>query len=290
MDRGKRMIGGAIAVAVLAGIGSVWATSASAQPLVERGQYLVNGILGCGNCHTPRIKGGAFDTARELSGGPQIWDTPAFRVRGSNITPDPETGIGKWSAAEIRKSLVDGERPDGTPIAPIMPYAFYRIMMPSDLDAVVAYLQSVPAVRNAVETPIYRAAAHGEGPPGTGKPMRQADMKDPVKRGFYLVTIGHCMECHTPMVKGRHDFAQLGKGGREFKGPWGVSVSSNITSHKTAGLGAWTDDEIKAAITKGHGKDGKLLRPPMAYELYASISAQDLAAVVAYLRTVPARE
>ena len=285
------MTRGLVAAALLAGVGLVGAAeSANAQTPAERGAYLVNGILGCGNCHTPRVKGGAFDMSKELSGGPQVWDTPAFKVRGSNITQDKETGIGSWSDADIRKSLVDGHRPDGTPLAPIMPYAFYRIMMPSDLDAVVAYLKSVPAVRNEVEAPIYRATAHGEGPPGTDKPMAPADMKDPVKRGLYLATIGHCMECHTPRVKGRHDFSKLAKGGNEFKGPWGVTISSNITSHKTAGLGNWTDEEIKAAITKGMSKGGKPLRPPMAFPLYASITDQDLNAIVAYLRTVPAQD
>ena len=68
-----------------------------------------------------------------------------------------------------------------------------------------------------------------------------------MKKGFYLVTIGHCMECHTPFAqRGGIDVANsLGKGGREFPGPWGVSKSRNITSSKTAGIGDWTDAEIK---------------------------------------------
>jgi mono/diheme cytochrome c family protein len=121
--------------------------------------------------------------------------------------------------------------------------------------------------------------------------MTAAALKDPVRHGFYLVTIGHCMECHSPEV-GDHrvDFANLGKGGREFKGPWGVAISRNITSHKTAGLGAWSDAEIKAAITRGVRKDGTKLRPPMGYHLYATMTDTDLGAMVAYLRTVPPKE
>ena len=113
-------------------------------------------------------------------------------------------------------------------------------------------------------------------------------MADPVNRGFYLATIAHCMECHTPQVNGRHDFAKsLAKGGTEFKGPWGVSVSRNISSHKGKGIGNWTDDEIKRAITQGIQKDGTKLKPPMGFAYYAQMTPQDLNAVVAWLRTLP---
>jgi mono/diheme cytochrome c family protein len=268
-----------------------YATAQAQQSPVQRGEYLVNGVLTCGNCHTPRGPKGVFDMSRQLSGGPQTWDKPAYRVKGSNITPDPETGIGKWTDAQIKTAIQQGVRPDGTQLAPIMPHAFYRVFTPADLDAVVAFIKSVPPVRNAVEPPVYKAAMHFDIPAGAEKPMRPADMNDPVKRGFYLVTIGHCMECHTPEVDGRHDMKNsLGKGGPEFKGPWGLSVARNITSHKEKGLGGWSDDEIKAAITKGVRKDGSPLKPPMGYGLYATMTEQDLNAVVAYLRTVPPKE
>jgi mono/diheme cytochrome c family protein len=267
------------------------AGSAFAQSAVERGDYLVNSILTCGNCHTPRGPGGVFDMSKQLSGGPQTWDEPTFKVKGSNITPDKDTGIGGWSDADIKKALQEGVRPNGTPIAPIMPFSFYKIFTPADLDAVVAYLKSVPAVKNEVVPPVYKAAMHGEGPPGADKPASAADMNDPVKRGFYLATIGHCMECHSPATDGKHDFAGgLGKGGQEFKGPWGVSVSRNITPHREKGIGGWTDAEIKAAITQGKRKDGSPLKPPMGYALYARMTDTDLNAVVAYLRTLPPKE
>jgi hypothetical protein len=70
----------------------------------------------------------------------------------------------------------------------------------------------------------------------------------------------------------------------------GESRSSNITSHKTSGLGGWTDDEIKRAFTQGVSRDGRKLDPPMAFAAYAGISAQDQDAIVAFLRTLPPRE
>jgi mono/diheme cytochrome c family protein len=271
-----------------------WSVSLSAaqeQGPIERGRYLVEGILTCGNCHSPRGPGGVIDAARLYSGGPQTWDEPAFTVKGSNITPDLDTGIGKWSAAQTRSAIQDGVRPTGARLAPIMPYSFYKVFTPGDLDAVVAYLLSVPPVRNVVAPPIYKAALEWDIPPGAEQPASDADLRDPVKRGFYLVTIGHCMECHTPVVNGRRDLVgSLGKGGFKFLGPWGESVSRNITSHKDKGIGAWSDAAIKRAITQGVRADGSRLKPPMGYEWYARMNDEDLTAMVAYLRTVPPQE
>ena len=93
-------------VAALAVATSVQGSAqAQQQSPVERGNYLVNSILTCGNCHTPRGPGGVFDMSKQLSGGPQTWDEPPFKVKGANITPDPDTGIGKWSDADIKREI-----------------------------------------------------------------------------------------------------------------------------------------------------------------------------------------
>lgn len=271
---------------------SLAAGVAWAQAPVERGRYLVEGILTCSNCHSPRGPGGVLDPARRYSGGPQTWDKPTYTVKGSNITPDKKTGIGNWSADDVKRSIRDGKRPNGVQLSPKMPYAFYKIFTSADLDAVVAYIRSLPAVSRKVPASVYKGPAmHVDVPPGAEKPMAESAMKDPVKRGFYLVTIGHCMECHTPEVNERRDFKNdLGKGGEVFKGPFGISVSTNITTHKEKGIGAWSDSEIKRAITQGVRKDGRKLRPPMGYEWYARMTDADLDAIVAYLRTLPPRE
>jgi mono/diheme cytochrome c family protein len=274
---------------VLACIAAVSITGgAVAQTPVERGSYLVNTIMTCGNCHTPKGPPAAVQ-GKDFSGG-LSWDEPPFKVTASNITPDKETGIGNWSAAEIKKALVEGVRPNGVPLAPIMPSNFYGIITPGDLDAIVGYLQTLAPVKNQVPAPVYRAAFGHKPFPGTEKPMSPAELSDPVKRGFYLASIGHCMECHTPMVRGELQLASLGTGGRDFPGPWGTSTSRNITSHKEKGIGAWTDAEIKRAITQGVRKDGSPMKPPMGYGYYAKMTDADLGAVVAYLRTVPAKE
>jgi len=267
-------------------------TNVCAQAPLERGKYLVEGILTCGNCHTPRGPKGVLDTANRHAGGPQVWETAEYKVRPSNITPDKDSGIGGWSAEQVKAAIRDGKRPNGQQISPQMPYGFYKIFTPADLDAVVAYMQSIAPVSRKVEPPVYKVKNMVvDIPPGAAKPMPEGAMKDPVKRGFYLATIGHCMECHTPMDKGHRDFKNaLGTGGEKFEGPWGVSVSRNITSHKVAGIGGWSDAEIKRAITQGVGKDDRKLLPPMGFAWYARMSQQDLDAIVAYLRTVPPKE
>ena len=265
-------------------------TGAAAQTPVERGSYLVNTIMTCANCHSPKGPPAAV-AGKEFSGGLRF-NEPPFDVTAPNITPDKETGIGDWTDAQIKTMLLTGKNIHGIQEAEVMPSAYYPILIPGDLNAVVAYLRSLPPVKNKVPDPIYKIALPHKAFPGAEKAYSQADLNDKVKRGFYLATIGHCMECHTPFgAGGGQDFTgSLGKGGREFPGPWGVSKSRNITSSKTAGLGDWTGAEIKAAITQGKRKDGTPLKGPMGYQYYAKMTDADLDAVVAYLRTVPPRE
>ena len=123
--------------------------SASAQSaLVKRGDYLVNGILTCGNCHSP--KGPTGDIMDKAFSGGLSWDEPPFKVTAPNITPDKETGIGKWSDADIKKLLRTGMMPNGVHIAMVMPTGFYHIMTERDLDAVVAYLHTIKPINNKV--------------------------------------------------------------------------------------------------------------------------------------------
>jgi len=263
--------------------------AAFADTPVERGSYLVNTIMTCGNCHTP--KGPNGDIADKAFSGGLSWDEPPFKVTAANITPDNDTGIGTWSDADIKKLLRTGLRPTGVPIASVMPTGFYDIITDSDLDAIVAYLRTLKPIKNKVPDPIYKIAAPPQIFPGGEQPYTQTMLDDKSKRGFYLATIGHCMECHTPMVKGHHDWAaDFGRGGFEFRGPWGVSVSRNITSSKTKGIGTWTDAEVKRAITQGIDKDGNKLMPPMGYIYYSHMTDADLDAVIAWVRTLPPKE
>jgi len=257
--------------------------------LVKRGDYLVNGIMTCGNCHSPKGPPAAV-AGKDFSGGLRF-DEPPFDVTAPNITQDKDTGIGSWSDADIKKLMRTGVRPNGVNIAVIMPTGFYDIVTERDMDAIVAYLRTIKPIKNTVPAPIYKMQVPRQVFPGGEKPYTEAMMSDKLKKGFYLATIAHCMECHTPLgPRGRDFVGKLGTGGFEFPGPWGVSVSRNITSSKTKGIGGWTDAEIKKVITTGVDRGGNHLKPPMGFQYYSTVTGEDLDAIVAYLRTVPAKE
>jgi mono/diheme cytochrome c family protein len=267
---------------------------ALAETPAQRGDYLVNTIMACGNCHSPRDATGKMIAEKAFSGG-LTFNTPAFVATAPNITPDMETGIGSWSDAEIKHALVEGMRPNhghfaGVALAAIMPANFYKALMPDDLNAVVAYLHTVKPVHNEVTDPVYKAPVRRDPYPAAETGFTKAMFTEPVGRGAYLVTIGHCMECHTTRPRGVSDYkADLGRGGREFPAPDGTpgATAANITSHPTAGIGAWSDAEIRHAITHGVDRDGKALKPPMAFSYYAALKETDLADIIAYQRTVP---
>jgi mono/diheme cytochrome c family protein len=251
-------------------------------------QGAANAVMACDGCHTPRGPAGLI-MERRFSGGSQVWDEPAYTVRGSNITPDRDTGIGSWTADDLKRLLTTGMRPSGVPVAHQMPYPFYKILTPRDLDAVVTYVRSLAPVRNQVPPPVYKAAMHTEFIPGGEKSFSESDLSDTLRRGFYLVTIAHCMECHSRRPDGTQDYKTWqGKGGYMFKGPYGQVPARNISAHNEKGIGAWTDAEVKRALTHGVNREGRSFHLPMARHIYFSkMTDADLDAIVAWVRTIP---
>ena len=165
-----------------------FALAQAQSPLVKRGDYLVNTIMTCQNCHTPIGPKGP-DFSKALSGG-LVFDEPPFKVTASNITQDKETGIGNWTDAQIKTLLRTGKRPDGVQVAEVMPTSFYGIVTERDMDAIVAYLRTVKPVKNKVPDPVYKIPLPHHAFPGSEKPYTEAMLKDKVKNGFYLATIG----------------------------------------------------------------------------------------------------
>jgi mono/diheme cytochrome c family protein len=126
---------------------------AHAESPVERGQYLAV-VAGCNDCHTPGFFLGKPDTAKYLGGSDVGFEIPGLGVfPGRNITPDKETGIGNWTDEEIATALTTGKRPDGRQLAPIMPYPSFIHMTKEDVAAIIAFLHSIPAVKNEVAGP-----------------------------------------------------------------------------------------------------------------------------------------
>ncbi len=267
-------------------VGMTVSSPASAETPLERGRYLMESIVACGNCHTPQGPNGPV-AGMTLAGGMVIEEAP-FTAVASNITPDAETGIGRWTDDQIVRAIREGIRPDGSLIGPPMPIALYRGISDADARAIVAYLRQVKPVKNAVAKSVYRMPL----PPNYGPPVGNVaavPADGSASYGAYMAgPLGHCIECHTPMLAdGRRDWTRTGAGGPPINTPFGPVVPPNITPHAEYGLGRWTDDQIVRAIAKGVSADGRTLNPPMGFAYYDHIMPKDMTALTAYLRSLP---
>ena len=267
------------------------ATAATAaDDLVARGEYLTR-AGGCFSCHTDSANGGA-----PLAGGRAL-ATPFGTFYSPNITRDRDTGIGAWTAAEFRRALRHGVRPDGAHYFPVFPYPSFTNIADDDLTAMYAYLAARPPVRHAnqphdVAFPFawrflqvgWKALFFTEGPfvPDPGK-------REAVNRGAYLVTaLGHCAECHTP----RNRLGALDRGrwlAGNPDGPDGQTVP-NITPDRATGIGDWTKDDIvellKSGTTPEQSKVKGAMREAVADGL-KDLTDADRAAIADYLLALP---
>jgi mono/diheme cytochrome c family protein len=147
----------AIQLALAALLGSttlaVSVTTADAASQVDRGKYLVT-VMGCSDCHTPGNFLGHPDMSRFLGGSDVGFAIPGMGVFvGRNLTPDNDTGLGKWTTKQIVTAITTGKRPDGRMLAPIMPYEDFKSLTTRDARAIAAYLKSLTPVSHAVPGP-----------------------------------------------------------------------------------------------------------------------------------------
>lgn len=137
-------------------LATLFGTTQAAPPgdrIVARGAYLVT-VAGCTDCHTPGHFFGKPDPQRHLGGSEVGFAVPGLGVfYGPNLTPDKETGLGKWTSAQIVTAFTTGRRPDGRQLAPVMPYPALARLAPKDAEAIAAYLKSLPPVSNKVPGP-----------------------------------------------------------------------------------------------------------------------------------------
>ncbi|HYV66181.1 MAG TPA: nucleotide disphospho-sugar-binding domain-containing protein, partial [Myxococcales bacterium] len=186
---------------------------------LARGSYLVNQVSSCGVCHTPRVGSNWLGGERAdafLAGG-SVFDVreEGFRVAVPNITQDVETGIGGWTDDEILRAIRDGVGRDGRLQMPPMPFASWQHMSDEDALAIVAYLRSVPPVKNAVgrenEIPFLLKVGTALGlvhhqPALNVKAPARSDRK---AYGAYLTKVGLCWECHSLGKKGPSEDADM---------------------------------------------------------------------------------
>ncbi len=259
---------------------------------IRRGEYLAT-ISGCKGCHTPIDPTTTLPVAGMEFAGGYLFDLgPAGTVLSKNLTSDPETGVGSWTDEELKAAIVTGVSPDGLHQFPIMPYPYFSKMADEDLDALVAYLRTLPPVRNEVpRDPVLPAEALPAIPRVDG--ITAPDPSDTAARGRYLMTaLLACSDCHTPLdpETGAPLTDLYLAGGQPYEGPWGIVYGANITPHETTGLGAWSDEDIERVLRSGIRPDGRqvLLMP---WPDYTALTEEDMAAVIYYLRNeVPAVE
>ena len=134
-------------------VGLAGAAASAAETQIERGKYLVT-VMGCSDCHTDGSFVGKPDMAHFLGGSGIGFEIPNLGYfYGANLTPDPDTGLGKWTDKQIVAAITTGVRPDGRQLAPIMPWRGFSHLKPKDAQAIAAYLRSLPPVQNKVPGP-----------------------------------------------------------------------------------------------------------------------------------------
>src|SRR3954452_2716354 len=258
----------------------------TASNIVGRGEYLAR-AGDCIACHTaPEGK---------IFAGGRAMPTPFGTLYTSNITPDPETGIGKWSADDFYKTMHSGRFPDGGLIYPAMPFASYTKVTRADSDAIFAYLRSIPQINQKNRPHDLRFPydnrslilgwrtlffSEGEYKPNPGKSTEW-------NRGAYLVEgLGHCGMCHSPInALGGTRQSDAFKGGLIPMQNW---YAPSLTSNREAELGDWSIKDITDLLQTGVSMRG-LVYGPMAEVVHNSLqylNDEDTKAMAVYLKSI----
>jgi hypothetical protein len=217
------------------------------------------------------------------------------KVYVANITPDKETGIGNWTDGEKIRAIREGISRDGHMLFPLMPYSNFRHMSDDDVQSLVAYLNSLPPVRNSlpatqIDFPV-SLMMKGVPRPVT-EPVQTPDRSNKQLYGEYLVTMGGCETCHTPAVRGQLDATKRFGGGRRFGSGDHVVVSANISPDRQSGIGDWSLDRFQQRFYKHKEHAGKPRTDAdpekfsvMPWENLSQLPPEDLEAIYGYLKS-----
>jgi mono/diheme cytochrome c family protein len=262
--------------------------------VIERGKYVVRTVADCAACHGATDQWDAYRAGADvpLSGGFEFKISPGeFRVR--NITPDPETGIGRISDGAIARAIRFGVGHDGRALLPFMEI---QGLSDEDLTAVISYLRTQPPVRNVVPDHHYnllgmlvRATVLAK-PVGPKSPPPVASPRGPtVENGRYLAgSVANCWACHTQRSPDTGALTgTLYGGATEFVDdfePTRTWNPPNLTPAPTTGRTArFTEDEFVARFRTGRVIPGS----PMPWQVFSRMNEDDLRAIYRFLRTLP---
>ncbi len=271
------------------GLGVPGTASAQDAEAIKRGEYVYRATGGC-TCHSD-------PAASELSlaGGRPI-ETPFGTIYGTNLTPDPETGLGDWSEGDFIEAMTEGVSPDGKNYYPVFPYTSFTKIKRKDLSDLWAYLKTLAPVKKENKEPEFgipykfRAsltpwrALYFERGTYEPDPEKSAEWN----RGAYISTaLAHCGECHTPRkTLGAPDKDLYYAGSVE--GPEG-ELAPNITPHEETGIGGWSQEDIVWFLQtafKPDGDDSTGLMGEVITNGYVQLEASDLEAIAIYLKSL----
>jgi hypothetical protein len=285
-------------------VGGTGEGGAAESPLAARGDYLVNHVAACPDCHTPRNEMGAPIMEKYMSGAECFVKLPTGEcLHSKNLTSDV-TGLKNYSDDAIKDMIRNGMETnangDQRPLNPVMPYYVFHNITDDDMNAIVAFLRTIPAVEHDVP-----ASDDVFAVPNAATPLSDDDIPSPptdfaeresALRGRYLAAqAGVCVECHT-----QHDMTadkvlkldQMFAGGESFDvGLPNPSVSANLTSDDDTGLGKWTTDQIMKALLQGLDDEDMRLCPPMPagpMGAFGGLTQGDALDIANYIKSLPA--
>jgi len=275
---------------------SIANASAPADELVERGQYLAT----AGNCATCHTTAGGQPYAGGL-----VFETAFGRIYSTNISPDPETGIGNWTQEQFLQALRQGVRPNGEHLYPVFPYTSFTKISDDDAAAIYAYLKTVPAVKskppeNQMSWPYSQRSLLSLWKkmflePGAYVPV--AGQSAEWNRGAYLVeSLGHCSACHSPRnLLGAEDASRAMTGGiymdKVATGDVRTWSAPNLTS-ASSGLGTWSVEDVAAYLKTGRAAHAITFGPMNEVIMNSTqhLTDADVRALAVYLKSLPAKE
>lgn len=267
---------------------------------IERGRYLATHVTVCMDCHSARdwTKFSGPLTEGTLGQGGETFDQ-SFGFPGKyisrNITPH---GISRYTDGELFRVITTGVNKEGDAMFPLMPYLYYGRMDTEDIYSIIAYVRSLSPIQKDWEKSSHDFLFNFivNTIPQKGTPQKRPDKNDLVAYGAYMVNASGCIECHTQVEKGQIIKELAFSGGREFPLLGGGTIrSSNITPDKETGLGSWTEDMfvqrfkmyadstyVPEVVPSGE------FNTWMPWTMYAGMERDDLAAIFAYLKSLPA--
>lgn len=268
------------------------------QDRIENGKYLAHSVAVCMDCHSTRDWGKFAGPILPgtLGAGGEVFDQKIGfpgSFTSKNITP---FGLANWTDGEIFRAITAGVDRNNKALFPIMPYHQYGKVDKEDIFDIIAYIRSTESVKS--EIPSSRADFPmniiinliPKKPQFTEKP----DKSDKLKYGQYMTTLSGCLDCHTPLEKGKPVLENAFSGGRDFPLPTGGTVySSNITPDPETGIGSWAEE---AFIRRFRLYEDSVFTPyeivsnqfntVMPWTMYAGMKEDDLSAIYAYLQSL----